>query len=423
MTDGNHDIKSIAMLSTHGYVDPVPQLGSTDTGGQVVYVLELAKALSSLGISVDIYTRWFDHDRRQIDPLAGYPDVRVVRIPAGAWEFVPKEQIYGVLPELADNMVSFIREKGLDYDLYHGHYVDAGDVTLDVAKRVGRPAFFTAHSIGAWKQEQMGGDPVEMEKKFNFKRRIADELNIFMSVLAQSVTTDLQRQKIKELYGFEADNIVTIPPGVDVHTFRPLEPGRERQGTGLPKRYIFCLSRIDTNKGHDLLLHAFDIVRKEIPDVDLVIGGGSPEPQERELGVRATMQTIIDQTGMQDRVRVTGYVPDELMVPYYRQAEIFALPSLFEPFGMTALEAMACGTPVVASRLGGIRNVITTEENGLLVDPSDALEFAAAIIRLLNDRPLAERLGDSGRTTVQEQYSWEAIAARHLAFYKEYLAS
>ena len=228
MTNSNHDIKSIAMLSTHGYVDPVPQLGSTDTGGQVVYVLELAKALSTLGISVDIYTRWFDEGRQQVDPLAGYPDVRVVRIAAGAWEFIPKEEIYDILPELADNMVSFIRDKGLDYDLYHGHYVDAGDVTLDVAARMERPAFFTAHSIGAWKKEQMGGDPAEMEEKFNFERRIADELHIFERVKAQTVTTDLQREKIEDLYGFVAENIVTIPPGVDVHTFRPLDPGEAR---------------------------------------------------------------------------------------------------------------------------------------------------------------------------------------------------
>jgi mannosylfructose-phosphate synthase len=139
-------IRSIAHLSTHGYVDPVPQLGRTDTGGQVVYVLQLAKALSTLGIHVDIYTRWFDRSKRQIDPLPDHPEVRVVRIPAGPWTFIPKETIYDVLPELAENTVEFIRGHDLDYDLFHGHYVDAGIVTLDVAKALDRPAFFTAHS-------------------------------------------------------------------------------------------------------------------------------------------------------------------------------------------------------------------------------------------------------------------------------------
>ncbi|MCF8388745.1 MAG: glycosyltransferase, partial [Bacteroidales bacterium] len=141
------DIKRIAMLSTHGYFDPVPVLGRTDTGGQVVYVLELAKALSKTGIKVDIYTRWFDKNKPQLDPVPGFPDVNVIRISAGPWEFIPKEKIYDVLPELSDNMLRYIRDNELDYDLFHGHYIDAGIVSLNVAEALKKPAFFTAHSI------------------------------------------------------------------------------------------------------------------------------------------------------------------------------------------------------------------------------------------------------------------------------------
>ena len=110
----------------------------------MTYVLELAKAFSGLGIKVDIYTRWFNREKKQVDPVPNYPDVRIVRIPAGPWEFIPKEEIYEVLPELARNMVQFIKEQKLDYDLFHGHYVDAGVVTLEVAGALGKPAFFTA---------------------------------------------------------------------------------------------------------------------------------------------------------------------------------------------------------------------------------------------------------------------------------------
>jgi mannosylfructose-phosphate synthase len=415
-------LKRIAHLSTHGYVDPAPQLGRTDTGGQVVYVLELAKALSTLGIAVDIYTRWFDRERKQIDPLLDHPGARVIRIPAGPWEFIPKERIYDVLPELSENMLGFIRENELEYDLYHGHYVDAGDVTLEVARRMGRPAFFTAHSIGAWKREQMGGDPEEMERDFNFERRIADELNIFRSVTAQSFTTEVQKEKVKELYGWEADNAVVIPPGVNVHTFGPPEPGDTKQETGLPEKYVFCLSRIDSNKGLDFLLHAFDLVKNEIFDVHLVIGGGSPTPGERERGVFSMMRDIIEKKGMQDRVSIVGYVPDESLAPYYQQAKMFVLPSLYEPFGMTALEAMACNRPVVASRLGGIRTVITSGESGLLVDPSNSNEFAGAMIRLLQDPALGDRLGRAGREIVVGHFSWEAIAERYVAMYEAYIA-
>ncbi|MBU0580219.1 MAG: glycosyltransferase, partial [Candidatus Margulisbacteria bacterium] len=158
--------KRVCMLSTHGHFDPVPQLGQTDTGGQVVYVLQLARAISRNGIKVDIYTRWFDYKKKQVEDVPDTNGVRVIRIAAGPEEFIPKEEIYEVLPELSQNMVNFIKENKLEYDLFHGHYVDAGMVTLDVAKALNKPAFFTPHSLGAWKREQMGGDPAEMEAQY-----------------------------------------------------------------------------------------------------------------------------------------------------------------------------------------------------------------------------------------------------------------
>lgn len=417
----SNKIKSIALLSTHGYFDPVPQLGRTDTGGQVVYVLELAKALARAGYKTDIYTRWFDQSQSQIDPVPDNPDVRVIRIPAGPWEFIPKEFIYDVLPDLAKNMVSFIRENQLDYDLYHGHYVDAGIVALDVSRAMGKPVYFTAHSIGAWKRDQMGGDPVEMEKKFNFKLRESEEVRVFENVNAQSLTSIVQHEKLKELYNYDADNIVIIPPGVDVHHFYPEKEGDIKVKTELPEKYVFCLSRIDTNKGHDLLLHAWDIVRQEVPDVDLVIGGGSPNPKPRELGVFATMDKIIEDAGMQDSVQKIGYVDDDMMRPFYQQAEVFVMPSLFEPFGMTSQEAMACGTPVVASKFGGIRNTIINGYNGFLVDAANPQEFADAILSLLRDEEKCREIGHNAYKVIIEEYSWEAIARRHLEFYQNFM--
>ncbi len=408
------------MVSTHGYFDPVPQLGKTDTGGQVVYVLQLAKALSKSNLNVDIYTRWFDVSKKQIDVVPDYPEVRVIRITSGHMQFIPKEHIYDVLPELAENMIAFIREKNIYYDLFHGHYVDGGIVTLDVAQAFDKPAFFTAHSIGAWKREKMGGDPTEMEEKFMFKRRIAEELRIFKTVKAQTVTTQLQKEKIEQLYGFTSDNIIVISPGVDVHAFRPLKSGEKRVKTDLPDNYIFTLSRIDTNKGHDLLLNAFDIVSKEIPNIHLVIGGGSPKPEQREREVITMMKKIIDEKKMHTRVHIIGYVPDDKLPASYQQAMLFALPSIFEPFGMTVLEAMACAVPVVASKFGGIRNVITSGENGLLIDPRNTGEFAEAMLKVLRDRDSATRVGQAGSTTIHTYYSWEAIAEKHISFYEKF---
>ncbi len=415
------EINRIAMLSTHGYFDPVPQLGQTDTGGQVVYVLELSKALGNKGYKVDIFTRWFDKSRKQIDPVPGHPNVRVISIPAGSWEFIPKEFIYDVLPELSENMIQFIKDNDLDYDLYHGHYVDAGIVALDVAKAFNKPVFFTAHSLGAWKKDQMGGDPEEMEEKFNFEKRINEELRIFKSVNAQTLTSNVQKEKLNELYDYEASNIKIIPPGVNIHTYHIPTEEELKKETDLPDKYIFCLSRIDTNKGHDLLLYAFDKVRKEIDDIHLVIGGGSPNPKPREKSVFNKMKEIISEKNM-DRVQIIGYVPDEKLVQYYQQAELFVLPSTFEPFGMTSQEAMACGTPVVASKFGGIKHVITHEKNGILINPEDSDEFADSIIRLLKDDEYRAKLGREANKLIVEKYSWEAMATAHINLYKQYSA-
>ena len=407
-------IKHVAMLSTHGYFDPVPQLGQTDTGGQVVYVLELAKALAAAGCITDIYTRWFDRSKPQVDLVPGHPHVRVIRIPAGPWEFIPKEVIYDVLPELSANMTTFIHDNGLSYDLIHGHYVDAGIVALDVAGNMRKPVYFTAHSLGGWKRG-------EMEEKFNFRHRISEELRIFKNVNGQSLTSVVQHEKLRELYNFDAENIEIIPPGVDVHHYYPAQDGEVLVKTGLPGKYVLCLSRIDTNKGHDLLLNAWDLVVKEIPDVHLVIAGGSPDPKPRELEVFARMDRIIREKGIQDSVQRVGYVPDKFMRPYYRQAELFVMPSLFEPFGMTSQEAMACGTPVIASKFGGIRNILNDGHNGLLVDPSKPGEFADAIISLLKDKERCAGIGQKAQEVIMAEYSWEAIARRHLEFYKKYM--
>ena len=412
--------RRIAMLSTHGYFDPVPVLGQTDTGGQVVYVLELAKALARKGAKVDIYTRWFDKEKQQVDPVPGNTEVRVIRIPAGSWDFVAKEEIYRLLPELAGNMISFIENEKLEYSSFHGHYVDAGIVTLKVADHFKRPCYFTAHSLGAWKREQMGGDPQEMEKKFNFNHRIKEENRILNTVSANTVTSALQKEKLEQLYGYVKPNVEVIPPGVNIHRYRPLRADEQPEKTNLPEKYIYCLSRIDSNKGHDMLLKAFRLVLEQVPDAFLVIGGGSSRPKPREQEVLAGMKKIIGEYGMEGHVKFVGYVHDDDMVSYYRNAWLFVMPSLFEPFGMTTQEAMASGVPVIASKYGGIRSVITDGVNGILTDPANVSGFASDMVRLLTDTEWRQTIGRAGYELIRSRYSWEVMAERHLDFYSRY---
>lgn len=415
-------IRRIAMFSTHGYFDPVPELGKTDTGGQVLYLLRLARALVGLGVPVDIYTRWFDRDRRRIDPLPGCPEARVVRIRSGPWEFIPKEFIYDTLDELVENAVGFIRDEGLEYDVVHGHYVDGGIVALDVARALGKPVFFTAHSLGAWKRQRLGGDPEEMDRIFNFAHRVSEELRIFEAVNAQTLTSREEGEKIEELYGYRHERTQFIPPGVDVAKFRPLASGETEAETGheLEPGYVFVVGRLAKAKGHALLLDAFRRVLERVPDARLVIGGGSSSPDEEEQAVLEIIRRFRQEEGLGERVIATGGIDHDALPPYFRKAALFVLPASYEPFGMTVLEAMACGTPAVVSSFAGIHEVLEHGRDCLVVDPNDAGELAGAIVSLLEDRALASRLGGAAAATVQQGFSWEAIARSHLEFYEKW---
>ncbi len=409
-------LKRICMLSVHGYFDPVPVLGATDTGGQVTYVLELSKALAEMGIKVDIYTRRFG-GRSEVDPVND--DVRVIRIRCGNDEFIRKEDLFPHLDEFVDNMEAFIRKHELAYNLFHSHYWDAGYAGMNLADRFGLPFIYTAHSLGAWKQEQMGGDPDEMEKQFKFSQRIHWENIIFRRADAQTVTTLDGKEIYKRLYEFESPDLVVIPPGVDIRRFRPVAT-EFSSGIETPESYIFALSRIDSNKGLDYLIKAFALV-KEKSNAVLVIGGGSKNPKTHEVDVKNSLLDLVDSLGLNDRVMFTGYVRDEDLDTYYRNARVFVLPSKYEPFGMTVLEAMACGTSVVATGYGGLRHVLTNRRDSLLVDPSKTDELAAAIIEVLTDDVLAAKLTEAGLRLVAQRFSWQSIAKKTVAFYEKYL--
>jgi mannosylfructose-phosphate synthase len=412
------NIKRIAMLSTHGYFDAEPQLGRTDTGGQVVYVLELSKALTKQGIEVDIFTRWFDKSKEMIELLPSYPNLRIIRIPGGPWKFVPKEEIYDFLQELSDNLIDFIQQNKLEYDLFHGHYVDAGLVAVRVARALGKPVYFTAHSLGAWKRQLMNGFSEKMEEKYQFAKRIEEELNVFQAVNGQTATTKAQLQIMESLYGFRSENTTIIPPGVDIEAFHPGEP---TENLGLQEDYIFCLSRIDENKGHELLLKAFDLVRRDLSEIHLVIGGGSPRPKPRERQLLNRMKEMIDEKEMRERVHIVGYIPDEKLKSFYQQARIFVLPSTFEPFGMTALEAIACGTPTIVSKFAGVSEFLHDHTDSIVTNPTDTEKFASAILELLENQKLTEQIKLEGLKIVRESFSWDVIAEKHLAFYEHFM--
>ncbi len=380
-------VTRVCMLSVHGYFDPVPILGATDTGGQVTYVLELAKALAELGVSVDIYTRRFG-GRSEMEPVNR--DVRVIRIPCGGDAFIRKEDLFPHLDEYIDNMMKYIEAHGLHYDLIHSHYWDAGYVGMKLAERLDLPFIYTAHSLGAWKKERMGGDPAEMEKLFKFSERIRWENEIFRRATAQTVTTLDGKESYKRLYGFESDDLVVIPPGVDVRRFRP-EPPVPAPEIVAPEDYVFASEPDRFEQGARLSDTGVRSCARERATPISSSAADRKTRRQHETEVREQLAQLVASLGLEERVTFTGYIPDEHLDTYYRNARVFVLPSKYEPFGMTVLEAMACGTPVVATGHGGLRHVLTNRRDSLLVDPSDPEELSSAILEILNDEIARER--------------------------------
>jgi len=409
-------LSRLGMFSVHGYVDAAPRLGTTDTGGQVTYVLELSKALARRGVAVDLYARRFEGRAPEEAVAEG---VRIVRLPCGPDEFVIKEEMHPYWPEFADNCDAFIRAEKLAYQLLHSHYWDAGYVCRLLAPRFNLNFVHTSHSLGAWKRERMGGDPAEMERLYRFDERIAEEKRVFAAAAGLTVTNPASVEKYKQYYDVESENMVVIPPGVNTARFNAEDDGRAVAGTERP--YVFALSRIDTNKGLDFLINAFALVAAETPDLALVIGGGSATPQERERRVLDELKDLAAVRGIAARVTFAGYVADEDLPYLYRRARAFVLPSKFEPFGMTALEAMACGTPVVATNAGGLARFVRDGRDALLVDPSVAGALAAAILRAATDGEFAAGLVARGHETIAREFTWDAIAEKHVDFFERFI--
>ena len=315
------------MLSVHGYIDPSPILGKTDTGGQVTYVIELSKALARTGCKVDIYTRQFQN-KKTISHIAH--NVRIIRIPCGGKKFIPKEKLLPYLDTFVKNMDKYIKKHDLKYDIYHSHYWDAGYVAMKFTELINYFFVHTFHSLGAWKKEHMGGDPKVMEKLYRFKERIKHEKIIYKKARALVMTSSEMVKNSKEFYNYRSKNYVIMPAGVNTNVFRPLKKGKKERKIDVPQNYIFWVGRFDTNKGLTYLLKAFSEVITKAKDLFLIIGGGSKNPKSKEKKLRKELIKLIEKKHIKSRVFFTKHIPDKLMAPYYRKAKFFGLPSKFE---------------------------------------------------------------------------------------------
>jgi len=419
-------LKRILMISTHGYFEGKPSLGLADTGGQVVFVIELSKVLAKAGYKVDILTRQFE-DFPQIERLN--EDVQIVRIPCGGKDFIPKEYLVENLPELIDGFVEYCKNNNLNYEFIDSHYWDAGFVGIRLGELFNIPVIFTPHSLGIWKKMDMQEtlakkgieiDKEEFEREYNFEKRNETEKMIMNNADKVIATTPQQKDIICEKYRIQEVEVAVITPGFDAGKYRKIDKEaltgviEERK---LPDKFILTVGRIASNKGHDLLIEAMKYILEEMPDVKLVLRIGSQKPTENEIRQKDKLLKLAEKLGISDKLLFLDYI--EELEYIYNAARVFVLASTYEPFGMTAIEAMACGTPAVITDKGGLKYFLEDGKDAMVVNPFDTHKLAKTVVTLLKDQRLHNEISQKGYHKAHSMFTWEIIANKTLEIIRQ----
>lgn len=413
-------MESILMISLHGYVGATPELGKPDTGGQVVYVLELADRFSRLGKRVDVVTRQFE-DQPEYDEVND--NYHIWRIPFGGKEFIRKEDMHEHVGQFVTNCLAAIQKKGKKYDVVYSHYWDAGWSGQKIAEELGISHVHTPHSLGWWKQHNMGSDmdKKEMETKYRFRERIRKEFFVYQMCNHVIATTIPQVEVLTKQYDMLSRSCTMIPPGIDENRFFPV-PSREVQKIRLQHDLesfdILTLGRMAHNKGYDLLLRALPTVFELKPEARLIAAIGGDESEQDEKGI-GQLKILATELNVHDKIIWKQYIADDDLANIYRSASIFAMPSRYEPFGMVAIEAMACGTPAVITVHGGLKDLINFGNQALFADPHRPIEFGAMLAMPLLYQGLRNELSVEGAKFARRHFGWTGIAKKILEVFDQ----
>ncbi len=394
----------IAVLSMH--TCPLAPLGGWETGGMNVYVRELSRALAARGHAIDIFTR---RQAIEVADVVEYaPGVRVIHIDAGPHRHVDKYDIVDYVPDFACGIQRYRALTGASYDVIHAHYWLSGRLGQLFADRWGVPLISTFHTLAQLKN-RVAESAAEREQavRFDIERRTMAASDRIVAL------TSVDRQQMIRHYGEQAP-IVVIPGGVDLEQFAPRPQAVARQELGLDPeaRIVLFVGRIQRLKGVEVLVRALVQL-----DAELVIVGGRPGNSHESREIQR-LQHLATRLGVAERTHFVGAVAHEQLPAYYAAADVLGMASSYESFGLVAVESLACGTPVVATRVGGLRSIVRDGETGLLVPWRDADLFAERLRRLLGDPSLRGQLAANARESVL-QFGWDRIADEHVALYAE----
>ncbi len=408
----------LAVISAH--TCPLAHLGGWETGGMNVYVRELGRALGERGVQVDIFTRRQACDSPDVVEYA--PGARVIHVDAGPHRPIDKYEVLDYLPDFACGVQRWRALIGLSYDLIHSHYWLSGRLGVLFRDRWDVPLVSMFHTLAHLKNRVAeSAAEREQEVRQEIERRTMAASDRIVAA------TEVDRTQTVRHYGSLAP-ISVIPGGVDLRRFRPIPRAVARREIGVrERRLVLFVGRIQRLKGVDVLLRAFAQLARagDARDTRLLIVGGLPVATTRGIGHELReinrLQRLAGHLGLADQVTFVGAVQQERLPFFYAAASVTVVPSSYESFGLVAVESLACGTPVVATRVGGLSTIVRDGETGRLVPWRDPRLFAERIRDVLDDSALRARLAANARPSV-ERFDWGRIADEHLALYRQVLA-
>ncbi|KYC38713.1 glycoside hydrolase [Scytonema hofmannii PCC 7110] len=393
----------IALISVHG--DPAIEIGKEEAGGQNVYVRQVGEALARLGLQVEMFTRKISAEQETI--VQHSPNCRTIRLEAGTVEFVPRDNLFGYLPEFVDNFLKFQQENNYVYPLVHTNYWLSGWVGMQLKKIQGSKQVHTYHSLGVVKYNTIETIPPIANT------RLAVEAQVLETAERIVATSPQEKEHMQTLVSTKG-NIDIIPCGTDIQRFGCVDRQTARAALGIDPeaKLVLYVGRFDPRKGIETLVRAVGQSQFRSSDkLQLIIGGGS-RPGHSDGIERDRIESIVAELGMGDFTTFPGRLSQEILPYYYAAANVCVVPSHYEPFGLVAIEAMASGTPVVASDVGGLQFTVIPEETGLLATPQDATAFSAAIDQILSNPQLGDQWGQGGRRRVENKFSWDGVASQ-----------
>jgi len=409
------------MLSYH--TCPLATLGGKDTGGMNVYVREITRQLGAMGIHVDVFTRSQNEHVPHVLHDLGYGN-RIVHIRAGSEFPLPKKELVAYLPQFVEGIREFADSKGISYDLLHSHYWMSGMAAIELKKYWDVPIINMFHTLGVMKN-RVAQSPDEIEGEY----RIDGEREVIKAVDKIIAATPAEYAQLLWLYQADVNKIMVIPPGVDICRFYPIPSDEAKEYIGVPPcgRMLLFVGRIEPLKGLDVLIEAISIIRqndvlKENPFCLAIIGGEAEDSSDDDNIEMSHIKALSEKYGLSDLVTFLGKKSQDSLPYYYSAADAVVVPSQYESFGMVALEAMACGTPVVASHIGGLPYLVQDGITGFTVPVDDPQELANRLTSLIQDPGLRDRMGKQA-VQVAQDYAWDKIASKLLVVYKELLSN